>query len=304
MSAQLVYDHPLDSGIAPGWAEEWGQDRHGVWAAFVVGDVAHRMRWIPPGRFWMGSEDGEGVEWIKEWPRHLVRITSGFWLGETPCTQELWGEVTGGNPSRFKHPKRPVERVSWDDVQGFLEELNEGMPDLECSLPTEAQWEHACRAGTHGPDYGAGCTGRPVGGRSAGGPIARGRRRLGEIGWYSKNSRDDFELKGWTRRGTHPVGLKEPNAWGLRDMLGNVWEWCADGPGEYDKVRLDDPAGPVGNDESRRVVRGGSWHSPARRVRAACRLAYDRRDADVVLGFRLSRGQGSRASSCGTAEPV
>ena len=161
MSAKRVIDpswHPLVTGCPPEWATEWGQDRHGVFIAFTLAEVTQRLRWIPPGRFLMGSpeEETHGLakedyerEWLaREHPQHPVFITNGFWLFDTPCTQALWQAVMGDNPSRFKSPKRPVEQVSWEDVQGFIQRINERIPGLYLALPTEAQWEHACRAGT------------------------------------------------------------------------------------------------------------------------------------------------------------
>ncbi|MCP3883121.1 MAG: formylglycine-generating enzyme family protein, partial [Sulfitobacter sp.] len=140
--------HPLSDGYAPEWASEWGQDRFGVFIAFTLDDVTQRLRWIPPGRFQMGSPDGEPGRWSAEGPRHQVTLTEGFWLFDTPCTQALWEAVMGENPSRFKGPDRPVEQVSWDDAQGFIERINTRIPGLNLLMPREAQWEHACRAGT------------------------------------------------------------------------------------------------------------------------------------------------------------
>ncbi|MCP5089622.1 MAG: formylglycine-generating enzyme family protein, partial [Gammaproteobacteria bacterium] len=140
--------HPLSDGYAPEWASEWGHDRFGVFIAFTLDDVTQRLRWIPPGRFRMGSPEDEPGRWSDEGPRHQVTLTEGFWLFDTPCTQALWEGVMGENPSEFKSPERPVEQVSWDDAQGFIERINERIPDLGLSLPSEAQWEHACRART------------------------------------------------------------------------------------------------------------------------------------------------------------
>jgi len=285
--------HPLDQGHPPAWASEWGQDRRGVFVAFTVGDQTQRLRWIPPGRFLMGSPDSEGGRWDDEGPQHEVTLTSGFWLGETPCTQALWEAVTGKNPSRFRSPDRPVETVTWNDCQEFLEALNRHVLGLDARFPNEAEWEYACRAGTETSTYAGEL--EILGESNA--PLLDG------IAWYGGNSGIDFELKNgldssnWaekqyphTKAGTHPVAQKEPNAWGLYDMLGNVREWCFDWYGLYDEEPVQNPRGSA--EGSRRVYRGGSWISDARNVRAASRNASDPGYRHDRLGFRLARGQG------------
>ena len=295
--------HPLAQGWAPEWASEWGEDRHGVFAAFTLGEVTPRLRWIPAGRFWMGSppEETRGLaredyerEWFeREHPRHAVYISRGYWLFDTPCTQALWVAVMGSNPSRFQSPERPVEQVSWEDVQGFLVKINAEIPGLALALPTEAQWEHACRAGTETALY-------------SGAIDILGQNNapaLDPIAWYGGNSGVGFELaegedsSGWPEKqypggkaGTHPVKGKEPNPWGLYDMLGNVWEWCADGLRDYGDHWSQDPIGPL-DAGAGRVIRGGSWDSLAR----DCRCAYRGRDWPddryINLGFRCARVQ-------------
>ncbi len=184
-------------GTAPDWVADWGRDSFGAWVILRVGDVTQRLRWIPPGRFQMGSPEGEEGRFSDEGPQHEETIPSGFWMFDTPCTQALWEAVMGENPSRFKGPDRPVESVSWDQCQEFLQRLNARCTGLELKLPSEAQWEYACRAGRETPRY---------------------REDLDEIAWYWENSQGE----------THPVGQKAPNDWGLYDTLGNVWEWCED----------------------------------------------------------------------------
>ncbi len=295
--------HPLVNGCPPAWASEWGEDRYGVFVAFTLGEITQRLRWIPPGRFWMGSpeEETQGLakeDWEREWfepehPRHEVFITRGFWLFDTPCTQSLWETVMGENPSRFISAERPVEQVSWDDVQRFIEKINARVPGLDLILPTEAQWEHACRAGTETALYT--------------GPIEilgqNNAPALDPIAWYGGNSGVDFDLgegqdsSSWpeiqypnSKSGTHPVGKKKPNPWGLYDMLGNVWEWCADGWRVYGAgLEID----PEGSNEAGayRMARGGSWNGNAR----VCRSAYCAMDEsgvrDFTLGFRCARAQ-------------
>lgn len=283
----------MASGIPPRWATEWGEDRHGVFAGFRVGDVRHRMRYIPPGVFMMGSPEDEAGRFPNE-TQHEVELTKGFWLGATPCTQALWEAVTGENPSRFKTPDRPVENVSWNDCVEFFKKLNANVSKLNAAFPTEAQWEYACRAGTRAATYAGNLE---ILGRNIA-PLLHG------IAWYGGNCGVDFELEnGWNTTddswkekqfefktgGSHRVGLKRPNPWGLHDMLGNVLEWCADWYGDYPKARTIDPNGPTTG--ASRVYRGGSWSSDARYVRAARRSDGDPVARGERLGFRLARGQ-------------
>ena len=288
-----ILDHPLASGIAPSWAWGWGQDAHGVFVEIKIGEVEQRMRWIPEGTFIMGSPEEEEGRATWEGPQHQVTLTQGFWLADTPCTQALWQEVMGENPSRFVSPTRPVEQVSWDACQRFLERTSERRPDLRLQLPTEAQWEYACRADTETATWRGAV--EILGERNA--------PALDPIAWYGGNSGDGFELdegfdsSAWkekqvehNRAGTRPVKGKLPNPWGLYDMLGNVWEWCRDhwefGTGYAEAARTD----PVGEEGSRRVVRGGSWSGRARDVRAAYRGGGHPGARYDFVGFRLSRG--------------
>ncbi len=293
MSVALA-THPLADGHPPPWASEWGEDDHGVFVAFAVGEVSQRLRWIPPGRFRMGSPETETGRRDHEGPRHHVTLSRGFWLGDTPCPQALWLAVTGDNPSRFRTPDRPVERVSWQDCRTFLEQLNGRIPGLEARLPSEAEWEYACRAGTETGTYAGEL--EILGENNA--PL------LDEIAWYGGNSGLGFELEdgwdssGWSEKqyahakaGTHPVAQKEPNAWGLRDMLGNVWEWCEDSWDYGEPYSVEAAVDPVGHEGSERVFRGGSWSTFARYVRSAARRAAPPGYRGGSLGFRLARGQ-------------
>ncbi len=247
----------------------------------------------------MGSSESEPGRWLDEGPQHTVMIPQGYWLFDTPCTQALWEAVMGENPSCFRGPDRPVEQVSWDNVQGFLGRLNERIPGLDLVLPTEAQWEYACRAGTETTLY-------------SGDVAILGERNapaLDPIAWYGGNSGVDFDLdngydsSGWRekqyphqRAGTRPVGRKQPNAWGLYDMLGNVWEWTQDHwHGHYEGAPADGSAWEEWEDNAlagtERVVRGGSWTDVARLVRAASRLQLRSGFRLVYLGFRCARVQ-------------
>lgn len=240
----------------PEWAVEAGDDGGGRWATFEVNGVQARMRHIPPGRFWMGSPESDEESIDNERPRHEVTLTRGVWLAEVPCTQALWEAVMGDNPSHFKGAERPVEQVNWHDCQQFIEKLNGKVRGLGARLPTEAEWEYACRAGTENSHYG----------------------ELDAVAWYSDNIRGE----------TQPVAQKQPNAWGLYDMLGNVWEWTSDAERDYRTELVTDPSageGPL------RVVRGGAWSLYARVVRAACRVEVDPEFRLDSLGFRFARGQ-------------
>lgn len=249
--------HPLMEGLPEPWAVEWGEDRFGVFTAFAVGEVVQRLRWVPAGRFMMGSPKGDSESFDLERPQHDAILTRGYWLGETPVTQGLWTAVMGETPSRFKGPDRPVENVSWEDCHGFLVRLDDVVRGLGCRLPTEAEWEWACRAGGEEARYG----------------------ELDEVAWHLGNSSGE----------THPVVQKASNPLGLYDMLGNVYEWCADWGGSYEPGRATDPTGPPAG--SGRVFRGGSWRDPAYCVRAAFRNWHHPGLRSFDLGFRLARGQ-------------
>jgi formylglycine-generating enzyme required for sulfatase activity len=140
-SASLPADFP-----AP-WACDWGEDRHGLWMAFRYRDVRQCLRWIAPGEFQMGSPESEAERYDNE-TQHQVILTQGYWLADTVCTQALWQAVLGDNPSHFKGEDRPMENVNWNDAQRFIARLNELVPGGGFRLPTEAEWEYACRAGT------------------------------------------------------------------------------------------------------------------------------------------------------------
>jgi len=285
--------HPLAEGLAPAWASAWGRDRYGPWVELELRPgtgpvVSQRLRWVPPGRFLMGSPDTEKGRWEEEGPQHEVTISRGFWLFDTPCTQALWEVVMGANPSRFVDPARPVERVSFEDVAVFSTKLNGFVPGLGAGLPTEAEWEYACRAGTTTSTYAGDVP--TLGTHNAPG--------LDGIAWYRGNSSQEFDLadgddtSGWAQKqsphkkaGTRKVRLKEPNGWGLYDMLGNVWQWCRDGKRVYTNERMADPIGSTGAG-AERVIRGGCWYDTALLVRSARRNTEHRGHTDTDLGFR------------------
>ena len=287
-------DHPLANGCPPNWVSAWGDDDHGPWVEIHTGDARQSLRWIPPGTFRMGSFETRGAWLLSESPQHPVTISRGFWLFDTPCTQALWVAVMGENPSHFQGAKRPVENVSWDDCQRFLQQLNDRLPGVNLNLPTEAQWEYACRAGTQTATY-AGDLASSDDGRASG---------LDEIAWYKVNSEEQ----------THDVAEKQSNAWGLYDMLGNVWEWCRDGESRYKDEHATDPEHGAGSPSADRVIRGGSWAASAQGVRAAYRIADHPGGRGRSLGFRCSssgepggrpgRGEEPQRSVEAEAEPA
>lgn len=261
------------------FAVEWGQDEYGPFMAFAVKGIVQRMRWILQGSFLMGSPVGETGRADEE-NQHLVKLTRGYWLADTPVTQALWEATTGTNPSHFKGANNPVESVSWDDCQEFIQRLNERVEGLHARLPTEAEWEYACRGGKKD-------TATWVGDLESGQEIKA--PQLDPIAWYGANANGR----------THPVAQKLANPWGLYDMLGNVYEWCADRLGSYDVTALQDPHGPeIG---AARVMRGGSWFSDAMYVRAAHRGAYPSGRHLGTLGFRLARGPAPSQGSGGAS---
>ena len=244
--AELEALIPIDGRMAA-----WRAQVAAVPGTLIVdlgGGVTMDFMLIRPGIFTMGSDKGGNER------AHKVTLTKPFYLGKTEVTQEQWQQVMGGNPSVFKGAKNPVENVSWDDCQEFVVKLRKKVPGQTFRLPTEAEWEYSCRAGTAG-DYAG---------------------NLDEMAWYDDNS--DHEK--------HPVGQKEPNAWGLHDMHGNVWEWCADWFGDYPNGAVTDPTGP--STGSGRVNRGGAWGSDG----ADCRSANRDRDTparrDDLIGFRVA----------------
>ncbi|MDC0292966.1 formylglycine-generating enzyme family protein [Verrucomicrobia bacterium] len=231
-----------------------------------VPELNLEMMPIPSGTFLMGGTDYEEGWDDDEGPQTTVTITKPFWLGKTEVTQSQWEAVMGNNPSRFKGDDLPMTNINWHDAVDFCEKLNaikhDTLPDgYRYTLPTEAQWEYACRAGTttrfcYGDDY----------------------NQLGQYAWNEDNSSDK----------THPVGEKQPNDWGLHDMHGNVWEWCLDGYSDsYLEGSVSDPQNF--KISSFQVVRGGSWFSIARYCRSLSRSKNPpNRTRLGNLGFRIA----------------
>ena len=237
-----------------------GSGRRGdLLRASPEGPAGMEFAWVPPGEFRMGSASPEADG--DEQPVTQVQISRGFWLAKYEVTQDEWQAVMGSNPSRFSGCGRcPVEQVSWEDVQAFIQPLNRQAGQAGRAvyrLPTEAEWEYAARAGTTGDRYG----------------------NLDAIAWYRGNS----------GRRTRPVGQKAPNAWGLHDMLGNVEEWVGDWHGAYPGGAVTDPRGPGSG--SGRMLRGGSWYDSPGYVRAPIRNVVDPGNRYDYLGFRLLKTQ-------------
>jgi formylglycine-generating enzyme required for sulfatase activity len=199
--------------------------------------------YIPAGEFLMGSSefDSDADAYKYEKPQHLVKVSS-FYMGRYPVTQAQWQTVMGNNPSNFKGDDHPVEKVSWHDAVAFCQRLSE-QTSKEYRLPTEAEWEYACRAGTTTKYY-----------------FGEDANQLSEYAWYSQNAGSK----------THPVGQKQPNQFGLYDLYGNVWEWCLDNWHEnYADAPADGSAWSESNTKMN-ILRGGSWFNPL----IYCRSAY------------------------------
>ena len=229
---------------------------------FDLGEHRWEMVWIPAGNFMMGSPPGEGDD--DEKPQHRVTFADGFWMGRYPVTQAQWKWVAGlqsvdqkltADPSGFKGSNRPVEQVSWDDAQEFCRRLSQGLRQ-GFKLPSEAQWEYACRAETTTP-------------------YAFGEILTPNLANYRPPS------------GTTDVGKFPANAWGLHDVHGNVWEWCED---TWQKIYNGAPVNGsawIDNKSTSRLLRGGSWYLNPRDCRSAARVSYQRNVCDLNIGFRV-----------------
>jgi formylglycine-generating enzyme required for sulfatase activity len=230
---------------------------------FLTNTIGMKYVLIPAGSFTMGSPPEEAGRDDDE-KLHEVTISKPFYLQTTEVTQGQWKRVMRANPSRFKEcgDDCPVENVSWDDAQKFIKRLNEmeGNNKFKYRLPTEAEWEYACRARNNTPFSFKGDA-----------------SKLNEYGWYSSNS----------ERQTHPVKTLKPNLLGLYDMHGNVWEWCQDRYGDYPSSPITDPKGPAAS--LGRVFRGGGWYGDAQDCRVADRYYFPPVFRNLALGFRLAR---------------
>jgi formylglycine-generating enzyme required for sulfatase activity len=234
----------------------------------AVNSIGMEFVYIPPGTFTMGSPKDEPGRYNDE-IQHEVTISKPFFMQTTEVTQGQWKAVMGNNPSRFKDcgDNCPVESVSWNDIQDFIKKLNQ-KGEGTYRLPTEAEWEYAARAGTMTP-------------------FAFGKCLSTDQANYNGNYPLEDCPKGQWRQKTVPVGSFDPNAWGLYDMHGNVWEWCQDWYGDYPSSAVTDPTGAENG--SVRVLRGGSWSHDARDCRTASRNGSTPDDRSYFGGFRLVR---------------
>ena len=253
---------------------------------WTVPDLDLEMAYIPPGTFAMGSENGAG----SERPQTRVTLTIGYWLGKTEVTQGQWEALMGatvvrqrdkanpGWPLRGEGPDYPVYYVNWNEAMEYCQRLTERersagrLPEgFKYTLPTEAQWEYACRAGTTEDFAGS----------------------LDAMAWYGSNRGGQ----------AHPAGQKQPNAWELYDMHGNVGEWCRDWYQDHlSGGSVADPFGPASG--SARVVRGGSWFSPARDCRSASRSGGVPDGRQSRLGFRLALAHDGGTVAGGENQPL
>jgi eukaryotic-like serine/threonine-protein kinase len=237
----------------------------------AAGGIAVDLVLIPSGEFQMGSQN----DFFSEDPIHMVSFRSGFLLGKCPVTQEQWQAVMGYNPSAFRDsPNHPVDSISCDQAAEFCRRLS-GLAGKRARLPSEAEWEYACRAGTTGEFF-----------FGHWGPFWDDS----EVPWEVRQALCDYAWFDLNSGGcSKPVGLKLPNPWGLHDMLGNVWEWCAD-VWHDDYVGAPQDGGPWLEGEERqprRCLRGGAWDMNAFRCRSSYR-SYDHKDlATNRFGFRI-----------------
>lgn len=227
--------------------------------------------WCVPGSFMMGAstDDPDGAN--DEFPQHQVTFAQGFWISKYPVTQGQWKKVMGTNPSTFQGgglgntDNRPVEHVTWDDAQSFIAALNAANPNLGFRLPSEAEWEYACRAGT---------TSRFYWGDDP------GNVQVSNYAWYEDNSGNH----------THDVGTRLPNLWSIFDMSGHVYEWVQDSWSDYsvtptDGSAYDEPDGP----DTARMMRGGSFANQPFRCRSSARAVWLQNSTGDNLGFRLAK---------------
>ena len=228
---------------------------------FALSALALALNWIAPGEFLLGSPADENSRGTDEGPLTRVTITCGYWIGRTEVTQAQWTALMPKNPSRFRGDDLPVEQMSWHEAAEFCRRLTEReraagrLPTgYVYALPTEAQWEFAAKAGATGA-FAA---------------------KVDDLAWHDQNS-------GPT---THLVATKKPNAWGLHDMLGNVWEWCADWYAPYPGGSATDYAGPALS--TSKASRGGSWWAGPRGARPANRYRDMPQNGNDDLGFRLA----------------
>ena len=248
--------------VVPAWAQE------PPISVPLSGGVTIEFVWIQPGSFTMGSPVSESGRFKNEGPQHLVTLSQGFYLGKGEITQAQWEAVMNTRPWAGQkwvqeYPGHPAVYISWQDVQEFIHRLNQAAGDSVYRLPTEAEWEYACRAGT-----------------TTRGVFGEDERQVDAYAWYDRN---------WNlgEKYAHSTGTKQPNPWGLYDLYGNVWEWAQDWQGDYTAQPQTDPTGPA--EGAFRVVRGGNFITNARDLRSARRYCYLPAARYSGLGARLVR---------------
>jgi len=260
----------------PAWADDWGHDTLGPWVTIRIPgtEITQRFRWCPKGDFMMGSDDTDPDADEDEKPRHRVSFATGFWMADTTCSQAVWTAVMGEPPGHTWGPAFPITDVDWNQAQDFIRTLRDRLPGLPLALPSEAEWEYACRAGTETP--------------------------------YSFGTRITKKQVCYGSDSPAPGGRLPPNPWGLHEMHGNIYEWCEDeGPADYAKTPRDGAPWRDASERSgdaRRVIRGGAWLFVARDVRSAGRGGRGPGDRGNDLGFRFALVQ--RASSGALAAPA
>jgi formylglycine-generating enzyme required for sulfatase activity len=260
----------------------------------ITNIIGMKLVLIPKGTFMMGSPKTEEGR-VQDETQHQVTISKDYYLGVTEVTQGQYEKVMGTNPSNFQGNKiegsssnHPVDRVSWEDAVEFCKKLSE-LPEEKGAgrvyrLPTEAEWEYACRAGSK-TAYSFGDNSRDLGNYAWFGNNS-GSKELDSAAILKDTPQRYMDILVSARCATHPVGEKKANAWGLYDMHGNVWEWCSDWYGGYPKGAVSDPVGPIQG--SRRVDRGGSWLLEAARCRLAIRFRRLPSVREYDLGFRVA----------------
>ena len=304
--------HHIAAGQQPQIAAEAHLNRQaddpGDLAAFVVPDrkplggpdsvqpnppftnsLGMKFVWIPPGSFMMGSPKDEYAREDDE-TKHKVTLTKGFYMGVYTVTQEQWKEVMGSNPSNFKGEKNlPVENVSWDDCQEFIKKLREKDKKLY-RLPTEAEWEYSCRAGTKTPFHFGDTISTDQANYNGNYIYGDPEKKLNEEGAQGNDvpnmrAKDGDGMRGRNREKTTPVGSFPANAWGLHDMHGNILQWCQDWYGDYPEKDVVDP--PGAEEGKFRVLRGGLWRDNIERFRSASRHFGDPGRSNNRIGLRV-----------------
>ncbi len=228
----------------------------------IENSIGMKLKYIKPGSFYMGSKTGP---WTER-PVHKVKLSKGYYMQTTEVTQGQWQAIMGENPSHFKKcgDECPVEKVSWNDAKSFIKKLNTKEKTDKYRLPTEAEWEYACRAGS-ATEYANG-------------------NSMKLMGWYEENSGEK----------THKTAGKKANAWGLYDMHGNVWEWVEDCSKDWRSQIITDTyrdglKDPVSRKGIHRICRGGSWYVYDTKCRSAFRFSHIPGKRDHRIGFRVTR---------------